>query len=172
MYLLCYRVVFEISFTSCFLKYRSKCSRLTKLVKATKKIFNGVLKKAHRCNDNVSESMQVSQERPINITRVSETHRRTSWERRKDQSRSRLTVLIQLLGFGWNIRNTGKIQPKRQQRNESWRQTYTYVDKKLRAEAGSRHPEKQQGLSHPMVRLRSAVGQTPRRTVRGCLERR
>ena len=66
-----------------------------------------------------------------------------------------------LLGFGWNIRSTSKIQPKRQQINENWRQTYTYIDKKLRAEAGRRHPEKQQGLSHPMVRLRSALGQTP-----------
>ena len=63
--------------------------------------------------------MQVSQEQPINITRVSETHRRTSWERRKDQNRSRLTVLNELFGFGWNISKTGKIQPKRQQRNEN-----------------------------------------------------
>ena len=51
-----------------------------------------LLKKAPRCDDSVSESLQVSQERPINITRVSETRRRTSWERRKDQGRSRLTV--------------------------------------------------------------------------------
>ena len=106
------------------------------------KIFHGVLKKAPRCDDNVSESMQVSQERSINITRVSETRGRTSWERRKDQGRSRLTVLNEPLGFGWNNRNTGKIQPKRQQ-NENRRQVYTYIDKKLRAEAGSRHLENQ-----------------------------
>ena len=127
-----------------------------------------LLKKAPTCEDNVSDSMQVSQERPVNITRVSETRRRTSWERRKDQGRSHLTVLNEPLGFGWNIRNTGKIQPKRQQRNENWRQTYTYIDKKLRAEAGSGHPENQQGLSHPMVRLRSVLEKTPWCTVRGC----
>ena len=96
------------------------------------KVFHGVLLiKSPRCDDDVSDSMQVSQERPINITRVSETRRRTPWERRKDQSRSRLTVPNELLGFGWNNRNICKIQPKRQQINENWRQVYTYIDKKL-----------------------------------------
>ena len=37
------------------------------------KVFHGVLLKlAPRCEDSVSESMQVSQERPITITRVRE----------------------------------------------------------------------------------------------------
>ena len=87
------------------------------------------------------------------MTRVNteDNRRRISREGRKDQNRSRLTVPNELLGFGWNIRNTCKIQPKRQQINENWRQVYTYIDKKLRAEAGSRHPE-----NHPMVRLCSA----------------
>ena len=91
------------------------------------KVFHGVLLiKSPRCDDDVSESMQVSQERPINITRVSETRRRTSWEGRKDQNRSRLTVPNELFGFGWNISKTGKIQPKRQQRNETeGRRTHT-----------------------------------------------
>ena len=73
------------------------------------------------------------------------------------EGKTKPEVPDKLLGFGWNISKTGKIQPKRQQRNENWRQTYTYIDKKLRAEAGSRHPENQQGLSHPMVRLCSAM---------------
>ena len=107
------------------------------------KVFHDVLLKlAPRCDDNASESMQVSQERLIHMTRVSETCRHTSWKRRKDQGRSRLTVPHEPLGFGWNNRNTGKIQPKRQQ-NENRRQVYTYIDKKLRAEAGSRHLENQ-----------------------------
>ena len=68
------------------------------------------------------------------MTRVNteDNRRRISREGRKDQNRSRLTVPNELLGFGWNIRNTGKIQPKRQQINENWRQVYTYIYKKLR----------------------------------------
>ena len=58
------------------------------------KIFHGVLKKAPRCDDNVSESMQVSQERPINITRLSETRRRTPWKEGRTRAEVGLLYLM------------------------------------------------------------------------------